>query len=203
MTLRILSSLALGILAGLFLLPQSIIGLIGPVADISLAILLFTVGFELGQDAKLGQKIRDLPKVYLTVPFLIAIGSIVGSIIAGAAIRMSIGDASLVGAGFGWYSLSAVIITQNYDVTLGALALLTNVFREVLAMLLIPTIAKRIGFLPAVAPGGATTMDVTLPLVAQNTDAQTTLIAFYSGTVLSTLVPIVVPLIIALLQRLA
>ncbi|HBG01783.1 MAG TPA: hypothetical protein DDW87_09455, partial [Firmicutes bacterium] len=78
-------------------------------------------------------------------------------------------------------------IAQTYDVTLGALALLTNVFREVFAILLIPLIAKNIGKLPAVAPGGATTMDVTLPIIAQNTDAQTTLIAFYSGTVLSAL----------------
>lgn len=201
MTLKILTSLALGILAGLFLLPQGDIGAIGSITDGSLAVLLFAVGFGLGQDLDLQKKIKDLPKISLAVPLLIAFGSLVGAILAGFAVRLPFGKAALVGAGFGWYSLSGVIIAQTYDVTLGALALLTNVFREVLAILLIPLIAKNIGKLPAVAPGGATTMDVTLPIIAQNTDAQTTLIAFYSGTVLSALVPMVVPLIIWLLRH--
>ncbi len=201
MTLRILSSLALGILAGLFL-PEGIMNITGSLTDYSLAVLLFTVGFDLGQDADLRQKIKDLPKMYLAIPFLIAIGSLAGAALSGLVVDLPVGDAALVGAGFGWYSLSAIIITQTYDVTLGALALLTNVFREVFAFLLIPIIAKKVGHLPAVAPGGATTMDVTLPIIAHNTDAQTTLVAFYSGTILSTLVPVCVPLIIRLLQHL-
>lgn len=201
MTLRILSSLALGILAGLFL-PEGIMNITGSLTDYSLAVLLFTVGFDLGQDADLRQKIKDLPKMYLAIPFLIAIGSLAGAALSGLVVDLPVGDAALVGAGFGWYSLSAIIITQTYDVTLGALALLTNVFREVFAFLLIPIIAKKVGHLPAVAPGGATTMDVTLPIIARNTDAQTTLVAFYSGTILSTLVPVCVPLIIRLLQHL-
>jgi uncharacterized membrane protein YbjE (DUF340 family) len=201
MTLRILGSLALGVVTGLFFLPEGIANMIGPLTDYSLAILLFAVGFDLGQDADLRQKIKDLPKMNLAVPFMIAIGSLTGAVLGGLVVRLPVGDAALVGAGFGWYSLSAVIITQTYDVTLGALALLTNVFREVFAFLLIPLVAKRVGHLPAIAPGGATTMDVTLPIIAANTDGQTTLVAFYSGTVLSILVPICVPFIIELLQH--
>ena len=128
MTLRILSSLALGILAGLFL-PEGIMNITGSLTDYSLAVLLFTVGFDLGQDADLRQKIKDLPKMYLAIPFLIAIGSLAGAALSGLVVDLPVGDAALVGAGFGWYSLSAIIITQTYDVTLGALALLTNVFR--------------------------------------------------------------------------
>lgn len=200
MTLRILSSLVLGILAGRFLLPATIVGTIGTVTDISLAALLFAVGFDLGKETDLRQKIKDLPRVSLVVPFLVALGSIAGAMISGSLAGMLAGEAAMVGAGFGWYSLSAVIITQTYDVTLGALALLSNVLREVFALLLIPLIAKRAGNLPAVAPGGATAMDVTLPIIAQSTDAQTTLVAFYSGTVLTALVPLVIPLIITLLS---
>lgn len=202
MTLTILFSLALGIVGGVFLLPEGSLGLLQKITDWALAVLLFTVGFDLGRDQYLKQKIKDLPQLALAVPFLIALGSLGGALVANLIVHLPYGDAGLVGAGFGWYSLSAVIIAQTYDVTLGALALLTNVFREVLAILLIPVVARRLGFLPAVAPGGATSMDVTLPMVAQNTDAQTTLIAFYSGTVLSALVPVVVPLIIRLIRAL-
>jgi uncharacterized membrane protein YbjE (DUF340 family) len=200
MTYTIPGSLVLGFLSGLFLLPKGLADVLGSLTDYSLAVLLFAVGFELGRDAQLGQKIKDLPKTYLAVPFVIAIGSLAGAILGGLALRVPVGDAALAGAGFGWYSLSALIITQTYDMTLGALALLTNVFREVLAFLLIPFIAKRLGNLPAIAPGGATAMDVTLPIIARHTDPRTTLVAFYSGTVLSSLVPICVPFIIKLLQ---
>jgi uncharacterized membrane protein YbjE (DUF340 family) len=200
MTWKILGSLVLGVLTGLLLLPEGASNLLGPLTDISLAVLLFTVGFELGQDAELGQKIRNLPRISLVVPFVVAVGSLLGAVFAGLAVNVPMGDGALAGAGFGWYSLSAVIIAQDYAVTTGALALLTNVFREVFAILLIPFVARKVGYLPAVAPGGATAMDVTLPIIAQSTDAQTTLVAFYSGTVLSALVPIVVPLLIAFLQ---
>lgn len=202
MTWKILISLVLGFFGGVFFLPQGLPSMLEPLTDLSLAVLLFAVGFDLGQDTDLGRKIRDLPRVSLAVPIVIALGSLLGAMVASFIVRIPLGEGALAGAGFGWYSLSAVIIAQDYDVTVGALALLTNVLREVFAILSIPYIAKRVGYLSAIAPGGATTMDVTLPIISQNTDAQTTLVAFYSGTVLSLLVPIVVPLIIAWLQRL-
>lgn len=203
MTIQIVGSLIVGILCGLFLLPEGSVTSIQLITDGALALLLFTVGFDLGQDKDLGKKIKDLPKIALAVPFLVAIGSIVGVLLVNLVLRLAPGDVALVGAGFGWYSLSAVIIAQSYDVTLGALALLTNVAREVLAIILIPFIARKFGSLAAVAPGGATAMDVTLPIISQNTDAQTTLIAFYSGTVLTASVPFLVPLIIRILQFLS
>lgn len=202
MTIKILASLVFGTLCGVFLLPPEYIDTIQVITDGALALLLFSVGFGLGTDGELGQKIKGLPKLTLAIPFMIALGSILGTIVASPFINLRIGDAAMVGAGFGWYSLSAVIISQTYDVTLGALALLSNVFREILAILSVPLIAKKLGYLPAVAPGGATTMDVTLPIISQSTDAQTTLIAFYSGTVLTALVPIVVPLLIQFVQYL-
>lgn len=200
MTLKIIGSLIIGILCGFYVFPGNNLFVIGLVTDSSLALLLFTVGFDLGRGGNLREKIKDLPKVALAVPFLIAIGSILGTILANIFLDLPVGDAALMGSGFGWYSLSAVIIAQSYDVTLGALSLLTNVAREVLAIILIPIIARKLGPLPAVAPGGATAMDVTLPIISQNTDAQTTLVAIYSGTVLSSIVPFLVPFLIRMLQ---
>ncbi|MFZ5648571.1 MAG: lysine exporter LysO family protein [Bacillota bacterium] len=111
---------------------------------------------------------------------------------------MPLKEASAVGAGFGWYSLSGVILSQIYSVEAGALAFLTNVMREIIAFVLIPVLAARIGSLAAVAPGGATTMDTTLPLIARSTDADTTVIAFVNGATLSAMVPVLVPLLIGL-----
>lgn len=202
MTMIIVGSLVLGVLCGYFLLPNGL-PYLSLLTDGALALLLFTVGFDLAQGDDLGQKIKDLPKIALAVPFLVALGSLCGSLVGTLFLDLPLGEGVLVGAGLGWYSLSAVIIAQSYDVTIGALALLANVFREVLAILLIPLIARKLGPLPAIAPGGATTMDVTLPIISQSTDTQTTLVAFYSGTVLTALIPFLVPLVIKLLQLLS
>lgn len=200
MTWKILGSLVAGVCGGLLLnLPGG--EALSLVTDLALAALLFAVGFSLGEDPELWKKVRSLPPISLAVPFLIALGSILGATVTGLLCRMAPGEAALVGSGFGWYSLSAVLIAQSYDVALGTLALLTNIFREILAILFIPTVAKYFGKAAGVAPGGATAMDVTLPIVAAHTDGRTAILAFYSGTVLSILVPIVVPFLIQLLQR--
>jgi uncharacterized membrane protein YbjE (DUF340 family) len=68
--------------------------------------------------------------------------------------------------------------------------------REAISFILIPLVAVKIGRLAAVAPGGATTMDTTLPLIAKATDAYTTVIALINGTTLSAMVPLLVPLLI-------
>ncbi len=199
MTMIIVGSLVVGMLCGYFLLPGGL-PFLSSITDGALALLLFTVGYDLAQGGDLRQKIKDLPRIALAVPVLVILGSLLGSLVGTLFIDLPLGEGVLVGAGLGWYSLSAVIIAQSYDVTLGAVALLTNVFREVLAILLIPIIARKLGYLPAIAPGGATTMDVTLPIISQSTDSQTTIVAFYSGTVLTALIPFLVPLIIKLLQ---
>lgn len=196
MTIKILVYLISGILCGMFLLPSKIIAILDPITTGALGLLLFSVGFSLGTDQELKEKIKSLPRITLAVPFVIALGSIVGPWLTASLVKLTRGEAALVGAGFGWYSLSSIIISQTYDVGLGTLALLSNIFRELLAFLLTPLIAKKVGNLPAVALGGATTMDVTLPIVAKNTDPKTTLVAFYSGTVLTILVPLVLSLLL-------
>ena len=50
----------------------------------------------------------------------------------------------------------------------------------------------------ALAPGGATTMDTTLPIIARTMGSEAALLAFASGATLTVLVPILVPLLIRL-----
>jgi uncharacterized membrane protein YbjE (DUF340 family) len=88
------------------------------------------------------------------------------------------------------------MLSQLHSPALGALAFLTNVCRELLAVVISPFLAKRCHYLLAVAPGGATTMDTTLPLISQCTDTQTTLVAFVNGVLLSSLVPVLVPVLL-------
>lgn len=68
-------------------------------------------------------------------------------------------------------------------------------FREIIALLSIPIIAKKLSYLTAIAPAGAASMDSTLPVIAEATDPETVVISFVNGAVLSSLVPILVPLL--------
>jgi uncharacterized membrane protein YbjE (DUF340 family) len=127
----------------------------------------------------------------------VALGSIAGSVLGGFVLGLPINESSAIGAGFGWYSLSAIVLSK-YSAEVGALAFITNVCREVFALVSIPYIARYIGKLEAIAPAGATAMDTSLPIISKATDANTAVISFITGVVLSTLVPILVPILISI-----
>jgi uncharacterized membrane protein YbjE (DUF340 family) len=198
MTWIVFGAVAMGIIAGRFILPMSWFGSLDTVASFALAALVFGVGIDIGRNRNAWLGLRKLGLRIVWIPVCIAMGSIAGAVIAGYALGMPFNESGAVGAGFGWYSLSGIIITQVYNVETGALAFLANVIREILALMSIPFLARYVGKLTAIAPGGATTMDTTLPMILRFSGSEIALIAFFSGVVLTLAVPILVPIIIGL-----
>ncbi|MBO8136669.1 MAG: lysine exporter LysO family protein [Desulfotomaculum sp.] len=198
MTWIIIISVAAGMLLGYWVIPHELVGCLDKLTTAALCVLLLGVGIELGQQKEAWERLWKVGWRVILVPVMVALGSLLGSLVVGAAIGMPVNESLAVGAGFGWYSLSGVLLAKIYSVELGALAFITNVARELMAFLLIPVTARYIGKFSAVAPGGATTMDTTLPLVSRSTDADTAVVAFINGSILSSLVPILVPLLIKL-----
>lgn len=194
MTILIFASVVIGILAGYFLLNGGEQGWIDLLTNYSLAVLLFGVGIDIGASREIIEDLRLMGWKLIVIPILIALGSLVGAVLSGAVFGFAAGESAAVGAGFGWYSLSGVLISKLHSAELGSLAFLTNVFRELLTVMILPLVARYFGGLAAIAPGGATTMDVTLPLVKEAGGEAVVIPAFVSGAVLSTLVPILVPL---------
>ncbi|MFP4198338.1 MAG: lysine exporter LysO family protein [Halanaerobium sp.] len=197
MTVLIFSSVIIGILFGYFMLNGSGRIWIDLLTNYSLAVLLFGVGIDIGASREILKDLRLMGWKLLVIPILIAFGSLVGSVISGLAFGFAAGESAAVGAGFGWYSLSGVLISKLHSAELGSLAFLSNVFRELLTVMILPLVVRYFGSLAAVAPGGATTMDVTLPLVKESGGEAVVIPAFVSGAVLSTLVPILVPLFLS------
>jgi uncharacterized membrane protein YbjE (DUF340 family) len=197
MTALILISMSLGIASGaLGLLPAAYVSSLDPVAEFALGVILLGIGTEIGHNQQAWRALWRLgPRVFL-VPAGIAIGSIAGAALMGMLLGLPANESMSVGAGFGWYSLSGVLLAQIYSVSTGALAFLSNVFRELIAVILMPLLARRLAPAIALAPGGATTMDTTLPIVARCMGSEAALIAFASGATLTALVPILVPILI-------
>jgi uncharacterized membrane protein YbjE (DUF340 family) len=197
MTALILVCVSLGLAGGaLGLLPAVYVLSLNPIAEFALAVILLGIGAEIGHNRQAWRALWRLgPRVFL-VPAGIAIGSIAGAAIMGALLGLRANEAMAVGAGFGWYSLSGVLLAQIYNVSTGALAFLSNVFRELIAVVLMPLLARRMAPAIALAPGGATTMDTTLPIIARCMGSEAALIAFASGATLTAFVPILVPILI-------
>jgi len=197
MTFIIILAVVVGILVGMTLLPPDYIYMTEYVIDFGLCLLLLLVGIDIGKQKNILKEIKALGMSIIVIPVLIGIGSITGALVVGLFLKLPINESTALGAGFGWYTLSAVMLV-DYSAEISALAFLSNVIREVLAIMMIPIVAKWIGHMEAVAPAGATAMDTTLPIITRYTSSKYGIVAFISGAILSTSVPILVSLFISL-----
>lgn len=160
--------------------------------------LLFLVGIDIGGNPNAWILLKKMNIAIILVPLSVVVGSLLGAGFFSLLIpHISLRDSFAVGAGFGYYSLSSIIITQMKGSGLGVVALLANLSREIITLLFAPVMARYFGKLAPIASGGATAMDTTLPMVARFSGKDYTIIAFFSGIVLTALVPILVPFILS------
>ena len=167
-----------------------------------LYLLLFAAGMSVGFDLKALGIIRELKGRILLVPFGVAAGTLCGSALAWLILSRwvegGLAETLAVGAGFGYYSLATVIMTQMGDPALGSVALLSNMIHEVLALTLPPLMVRTAGRLAPVMAGGAAAMDTCLPVIARYSGERCAILAVFSGMCLTLLVPLIVPALMAL-----
>lgn len=70
-------------------------------------------------------------------------------------------------SGFGWYSLSGILLTDAFGPVLGSVGFFNDLAREIAAIMLIPLLINR-HRAAALGLGGATTMDFTLPVLQRS-----------------------------------
>ncbi len=169
----------------------------GSVTGWVLNALLFMVGMQFAQSG-LSLKSAFARADTALVPAATVAGSLLGGLAVAALFGISAGKGLALAAGFGWYSLSGVLIADLGDPALGSAAFLANLLREAMALILIPLLAATKRPYSAIGVGGATAMDVTLPLIEQCAGPAAVPISFASGAMLSLLVPVLVPLFFAM-----
>lgn len=161
-------------------------------------VLMFVVGVGVGSDKALVARMRGLSRGVFLVPVLVAAGSILGALLVSLFLKaLQPAEAMAVGAGFGYYSLSAILIAGLHGEELAVVAMLANIVRELLTLVLAPWWVRWFGRLALVGAGGATAMDTTLPVVLKYSGQEWTVVAVFSGLVLSLLVPVLVPLLLS------
>lgn len=190
MTSSILIAVITGMLCGYFLMPQNIIDNLNTLSTISLNFLILSVGIDVGSNKNLVKNLKKSGLKIIVIPGCIILGSFAGGVLTALIYDLSFKSSLSIASGFGWYSLSGIMLTNLDGAQVGTTAFLTNVFRELIAVVLIPILAVRLNHYTAIAPAGATSMDTTLPLIAKATTPEITVISFLNGVILSSLVPI-------------
>lgn len=197
MTLALSGSVLVGVLVGLLLLPPSYLPLLTRLTTWLLGLLLLGIGLDLGRSTRAFRGLKAMGWRIVLIPLGIGAGSIAAAVTLAALWNiMAWNEAAAVASGFGWYSLSAVIISQVHSPLLGATAFVVNVFRELIAIVLTPLLSRHP--VAAIGPGGATTMDVLLPVIARTAGREYVPLAFFSGAALSLSVAVLVNLFLGL-----
>lgn len=154
--------------------------------------LLFLIGCQLRQGnyrlRKLFLNSQGVIIAFVMISTTLFAGWI-GSLILG----LSWNQGLAVVSGFGWYSLSGILITGLGDPVLGTTAFLLDLGREILALMLIPFLA-RLNSHMSVGYSGATAMDFTLPMLGKFHGADIIPVCIASGFIMSILVPVLIPL---------
>lgn len=195
-SLIIIAFFIAGVLIALFLhLPKSMLN--ANFTLYSLYLLMFLIGIGIGSDTKVRQIIKNTNIKIVLVPLSIIVGTLLGVILSSFFIKdISLKELTAVGCGFGYYTMSSIFITKISGETLGVLALLSNVFREIITLLFVPLLVKYFGKLAPIASGGATSMDVTLPIITKFVGKEYAIISVFSGAVLTILVPFLIAFIL-------
>lgn len=193
----IILSVLIGVFGGIFFKIPSILENVDYLISLGLCLLLFFVGMDIGNNDGVFKHLKNISVKILLLPFITIIGSLIGGAVASYFISLSLGESVAISSGMGWYSFSAIELSK-IDAHLGGIAFLSNVFRELTSILLIPIIAKKIGSYPSIASAGATAMDSVLPVINRSNPPDVSIIAFYSGLVITIVVPVLVPAMISL-----
>lgn len=159
--------------------------------------LMFLVGIGIGADKQSWSVLKTMKLKVLLIPSGVIIGTLAGTMLVAAFLpELKLKEVMAVGAGFGYYSLSSIFITQMSGEVLGTIALLSNIFREIITLLTTPLLVKYFGKSAGIASGGATSMDTTLPVITRYSGVEWGIISVFSGVVLTILVPFLVTFIL-------
>lgn len=161
-----------------------------------LFILLFFIGVQL-RNSGLTLKQILLNKHGMIIAAVVIITCWIGGFLAALILDIPVYQALAMASGFGWYSLSGILMGDAFGPVYGGASFLIELMRELVALVLIPMF---IGRKPCTSIGyaGATAMDFTLPVIQTTGGVRCVPVAIVSGFILSLLVPFLMLLFVSL-----
>lgn len=197
-SLIIVGTFACGIGLGIFT-PASRWTGTWPLTLWALYLLMLAVGITIGSDTATLRSVVRQPKRSLLVPLVTLLGSWAGVTAVWSILQLVGGrpmpwsDAMAVGSGQGYYSLSGVLLGELRGPEVGTIGLLANITREMLTVVGAAWMVRHFSPLGPICAGGATTMDVSLPVIIRWCGPQYLALAVLQGVIADLSVPVMVP----------
>lgn len=197
MTVMILLAIIAGMLMGRFVPAMAgFDATLGTTINVGLCLLLFSIGLDLGMEESGTQNVKAVGARAFVFPAVTAVSTLLAGMLGGLLLGMNVAESMAVVSGFSWYTLAPGLIMDAGFLQAGAIALLSNILREVFSFIFVPIVAKNIGYIESIGMPGAAAMDVCLPIVERSTGADVAVYSLMSGMVLSLMVPFLAPLIL-------
>lgn len=198
-SIKLIGVVVLGGITGIVLnLPTEAID---SASELCLYALLFLIGYDL-RHSGLSLKQILLNKQGMLLSVILVVTSLLAGVIMAGVTEVPLFQSLAMASGFGWYSLSGILIGDAYGPVFGGASFILELLRELASILIIPVLIYRY---PSTVIGyaGATAMDFTLPIIQNSGGVRCVPIAIVSGFILSLLVPVLMLFFISLSQGLA
>lgn len=154
----------------------------GRISLAALCALMFCVMFSLGNNPKMMTHLKHMNPRLALLPLATITGTLAGALVIGCFLsEQSLPEMLAVSSGMGYYSLSSVLITGYKGAELGTIALLSNIIRELIALLGAPILIRWFGNLAPISVAGATSMDTALPIVTHYSGEKYIPVSVYHG----------------------
>ena len=159
-------------------------------SEYALIFLLFLVGVQLRGSGMTLRQIR-LNRRGTLVSVVVLLSALLGGAIAAALLGLPLKAGLALASGFGWYSLSGILMTEAFGPVIGSAAFFNDLVRELPAIMLIPALIARHRS-SALGLCGATAMDFTLPVLQRAGGNEIVPAAIVHGFVMSLLAPLLI-----------
>lgn len=157
-------------------------------SEYTLIFLLLLVGVQL-RNSGMTLKQIVLNRRGMIIAVVVVLSSMVAGVINALILGLPIKTGLAMASGFGWYSLSGILMTESYGPVIGSATFFNDLIRELLAIVLIPGLVAK-SRSTALGLCGATSMDFTLPVLQRSGGLEIVPAAIVHGFILSLLTPL-------------
>ena len=203
-TILIMISVLLGFASGLLgvvrleLVPYNLAyNFSGVYVTYALYLMVFLVGMDMGFDGNIVDIFKKAGIRVIIFPVVTAAATIAAVLCCVIFVPVSTREAFAIACTFGWYTLGPNIIMDAGMITAGAFCFLTNFFRVLTSLFVMPVVAQKVGYIETTGMPCAAAMDVCIATIEKNTNKAVAMYAFASGAIFTAVVPLLVPLIVA------
>lgn len=160
--------------------------------EYALLVMLCLIGIQLRSS---GMSLRQIlfNRQGSLIALVVVLSALPAGIITALLLGLPIHTGLAMTSGYGWYSLSGILMTNAFGPVIGSSAFLNDLIRELVSIMLIPIMIRRYA-VTIVGLCGATSMDFTLPILQRAGGNAIVPAAVVNGFITSLMAPIMIAL---------